>query len=124
MCPMTVESLPSGKTNIWDYGVQTPISLKNPLRRLSISEVFINDRKVKLSEPLSIKIQFEDQHYILSHDDLGLLAISGMLDNAVNEIQEEFSELWNEYVTCPEEELTEDAKALRAKLMGLVDIIE
>jgi len=124
MCPMTVESLSSGKTNIWDYGVQTPISLENPLRRLSISEVFINERKVKLSEPLSMKIQFEDQHYILSHDDLGLLAISRMLDNAVNEIQEEFSELWNEYVTCPEEELTEDAKALRAKLIGLVENIE
>lgn len=124
MCPMTVESLPSGKTNIWNYGVQTPISLENPLSRLSISEVFINERKVKLSEPLSVNIQFEDQHYILSDDDLGLLAISGKLDNAVNEIQEEFSELWNEYVTCPEEELTQDAKALRAKLIGLVENIE
>lgn len=124
MCPMTVESLPSGKTNLWDYGVQTPISLENPLSRLSISEVFINERKVKLSEPLSVKIQFEDQQYILSDDDLGLLAISGKLDNAVNEIQEEFSELWNEYVTCPEEELTEDAIALRAKLIRLVENIE
>jgi hypothetical protein len=124
MCPMTVESLPSGKTNLWDYGVQTPISLENPLSRLSISEVFINERKVKLSEPLSVNIQFEDQHYILSQDDLGLLAISGILDNAVNEIKEEFSELWIEYVTCPEEELTEDAKALRAKLIGLVENIE
>jgi hypothetical protein len=72
MCPVTVESLPSGKTNVWDYGVQTPISLKNPLSRLSISEVFINERRVKLSEPLLIKIQFEDQHNILSYDDLGL----------------------------------------------------
>jgi hypothetical protein len=124
MCPMTVESLPSGKTNLWDYGVQTPISHENPLSRLSISEVFINERKVKLSEPLSVNIQFEDQHYILSQDDLGLLAISGILDNAVNEIKEEFSELWIEYVTYPEEELTEDAKALRAKLIGLVENIE
>ncbi len=93
---------------------------QNPLRRLSILEVLVNEKKVKLSEPLSLNIQFENQHYIASHDDLGLLAISGSLDKAISELQEEFSELWKEYVTCPEGELTEDAKALRAKLKGLI----
>lgn len=94
---------------------------ENPLRRLPISEVLINETKAKLSEPFSLNIQFENQHYIVSHADLGLLAVSGSLDKAVTEIQEEFSELWEEYVTCSEEELTEDAKALRAKLKGLIE---
>lgn len=94
---------------------------ENRLRRLSIPEALINETKVKFSEPLLMNIQFENQHYIFSHDDLGLLSVSSSLDRAISEIQEEFSELWEEYVTCPEEELTEDAKEFRAKLKGLVE---
>ncbi len=95
--------------------------IENTLKQLSISEVFIDEMKAKLLEPLSLNIQFENQNYIVSNDDLGLLATSGSLDTAIHELQEEFSILWKDYVTCPEEELTEDAKEFRAKLKGLIE---
>jgi predicted RNase H-like HicB family nuclease len=65
---------------------------------------------------LDVNIRLEGNDYIASNDDLGLLAVGKSLDDAVDEIKEEFCDLWKEYVDCPDEELTEDAKELRAKL--------
>ncbi len=90
-------------------------------REIPLAEVFINKTKAKLTEPLLLNILFEKQNYIVSHDDLGLLAVSDTLDKAIREIQEEFSLLWKDYVTCPEDELTEGAKRFRVKLVGLIE---
>lgn len=94
---------------------------RNSSKQLALSEVFINEKKAVLHKPLLLNIQLEDKHYILSQDELGLLAISSSPKQALKEIQEEFSDLWKEYVTCPEEELTEGAKRLRAKLQSVVE---
>lgn len=94
---------------------------KNSSEQLTLSEVFINEKKVTLSKPLPLTLQFENEHKIVSNDDFGLFAISDSPEQALQEIQEEFSDLWEEYVTCPEEDLTEGAKRLKAKLQSVIE---
>ncbi|CAG0975720.1 MAG: hypothetical protein OIN86_07955 [Candidatus Methanoperedens sp.] len=116
--------------SVWTYPKSIPIelllvsdklTLKNQPEQFPLSEFFINRKRVTLSKPLLLDIQLEDKRYIVSYNDLGLLAISSSRKQALQEIQEEFSELWEEYVICPENELTEGAKRLKAKLKGLVE---
>lgn len=94
---------------------------KNSSEQLTLSEVFINGKRVTLDKPLLLNLLFENEHKIVSYDDLGLLAISDSIKQALDEIQEEFSDLWKEYVSCPEDELTEGAKRLRAKLQSVIE---
>lgn len=93
----------------------------NSLRTKTIRDVFINGNKIKLLEPIQLNVEFVNQRYILYNEDLKLSAISNYLEMAVNEIKEEFSFLWNNYVKCPEEELTESGKRLRNKLMRIAN---
>ncbi len=114
---------------VWAYPKNIPIeflsvfqkpALKNQSEQFLLSEFFINKKRVTLSKPLLLDIQLEDNQYFVSYNDLGLLAINSSRKQALQDIQEEFSELWDEYVICPENELTEGAKRLKAKLKGLV----
>lgn len=97
-----------------------PIS-DNSLRTKTISDVLINGNKIKLLEPIQLNVEFVNQRYILYNEDLKLSAISNYLEMAVSEIKEEFSFLWDNYVKCPEEELTEGGKRLRNKLMRIAN---
>lgn len=124
----SIETWPYGKKwshiyNIYDRPkfrsmIPTP---ENSLRIKTIHEVLINGNKIKLLEPIQLNIKFRNQYYILYNEDLKLSAINNRLDMAISEIQEEFSFIWNSYVTCPEEELTEGAKRFRNKLKRMVD---
>lgn len=87
-----------------------------------LDEISFKDKKVRLSKPLLLDIDVEEgiryDIYILSNDELKLLAMQKSLDKASKEIQEEFVELWENYVEYPEEELTKGAIELKKKLMS------
>ena len=93
--------------------------------RLMLDEISFKDKKVKLSKPLEVNIDIEEgiryDIYILSNEELKLLAIQKSLNDASIEIQEEFYELWEEYVDCPENELTIGAIDFKKKLMSYIE---
>lgn len=95
------------------------------LKKLMLNEIFFDDKKIKLSKPLEVSIDLEEglryDIYILSNEDLKLLAIQKSLDDASIEIQEEFYELLEDYTECPEDELTKDAIKFKKKLMSYVE---
>lgn len=86
-----------------------------------INDVFIKDKKIKLSKEMSLIIQFENGQYIVSYNNLGLLAVNDSLDDAINEIQIDFSGLWDDYVLCPEEELAIDGIIFKNKLKEYIN---
>lgn len=90
---------------------------------IPINEVFIKNDKVKLSKPISLIVQFENGQYIVSYNNLGLLAVSDSIDVAIDDIQREFSGLWDDYVTCSEEELTISGIEFKNKLKEYVNDI-
>ncbi len=66
-----------------------------------------------------VDIDFENDYYIASNDDLGLLSAKPKMKQVVDEIQEELAVLWQEYVAVDEDELTASGKSLRKKLISI-----
>lgn len=88
---------------------------------VSLNYVLIKNDKVKLSKTIYLTVQFENGQFIVSYNDLGLLTVSDSLDSAIENIQIQFSGLWEDYVTSPEEELARSGIFFKNKLMGYVD---
>jgi hypothetical protein len=85
-----------------------------------LNDVFIKNNKVKLSRTAYLIVQFENKQFIVSYNDLGLLAVSDSLDSAMEDIKMQFSGLWDDYVTSPEEELARSGISFKNKLMSYV----
>ena len=87
---------------------------------IPLEDLFIKNDKVKLSKTMLLIVQFENGQFIVSYNDLGLLTVSNSLDSAIEEIQMEFSGLWDDYVTSPEEELSRSGIVFKNKLIEYV----
>jgi len=86
-----------------------------------LMQVTIKGRQIPLSQPIFLEIQYEDDEYIVSNDVFHLLVTSQSLKDALKSIDEEFAELWNEYVEFDPKTLTKDAVEFRAKIISLLD---
>ncbi len=73
----------------------------------------------ELIEEVLIDVDFEDDYYIASNDDLGLLSAKPKMKQVIEEIQEELAVLWQEYVAVEESELTSSGIDLRNKLISI-----
>lgn len=74
-----------------------------------------------LKEAIPINVAFENEQYILSNDEFGLLVVEQSMELAFKEAQEELAVLVEEYVDIPEDDLTEGAKKFRNKLVSLLE---
>jgi hypothetical protein len=86
-----------------------------------LREVTLKDQKISLREPIDLEVQYEDDEYIVSNDVFHLLVTSQSLKDALQAVDEEFAELWKEYVESDQKTLTKDAKEFRAKMISLLD---
>ena len=87
---------------------------------LPLREINFKNHHVILAEPLDLDILFEGDEYILSNDSFHLLATSSSLKSGIQEIEEELSSLWKEYVDVDPGTLTKDAIEFRLKLKSLI----
>ena len=78
-----------------------------------------NGIDTNLIREVLVDIDFENDYYIASNDDLGLLSAKSKMKQVVEEIQEELAVLWQEYVSVDEDELTASGKSLRKKLISI-----
>lgn len=78
-----------------------------------------NGIDTNLIREVLVDIDFENDYYIASNDDLGLLSAKPKMKQVVEEIQEELAVLWQEYVAVDEDELTASGKSLRKKLISI-----
>ncbi|WP_440946741.1 hypothetical protein ACSAZL_00110 [Methanosarcina sp. T3] len=74
----------------------------------------------KLEKAVNIELYFENDYYIASNDDLGLLSAQPTLKQAIEGVKEELTVLWSEYVETEENTLTKSGKILRDKLLQIV----
>jgi hypothetical protein len=89
--------------------------------KLILYEILINNKKIKLSKPLTLNMMVEkgkvSDTYILEHEELGLFAIQKTLDRAKIQVQGQIAELWKLYIDCPEGELGTGGKRFKKKLL-------
>lgn len=85
-----------------------------------LKEVTLRDQKISLQKPIDLEIQFEDDEYIVSNDIFHLLVTSQSLKEGLKAVDEEFAELWKEYVESDPNTLTKDAIEFREKLISMI----
>ncbi|MDD4121135.1 MAG: hypothetical protein PHG90_06105 [Clostridia bacterium] len=73
----------------------------------------------KLKTAIPVEIEFEDNEYIASNDDIGLLAVQSEMELLIEEIKEQLGILWQEYVPANDEELTPSGKDLQELLLSI-----
>ena len=100
------------------------LSIDNEVSIDNVSQYHLKTMKVdgidkELIESVLIDVDFEDDYYIASNDDIGLLAARPKMTQVVDEIKDELSVLWQEYVAVDENELTASGKDLRKKLISI-----
>jgi len=100
------------------------LSIDNEVSIENVSQYRLKTMKVdgidrELTESVLIDVDFEDDYYIASNDDIGLLAARPKMAQVVDEIKEELAVLWQEYVAVDENELTAGGKDLRNKLISI-----
>ncbi|MBN2487718.1 MAG: hypothetical protein JXA98_01670, partial [Methanosarcinaceae archaeon] len=113
-------------------GVMTPtskgnfiLSIDNEASVESMSQYRLKTMKEdgiekKLLEEILLDVDFEDDYYIVSNDELGLLAVQQKMKQAIEEIQGQLSVLWQEYVAVDEDDLATSGKDLKNKLISIV----
>ena len=74
----------------------------------------VRGKEVRFKEPLMLDNEMIDGQLCLSHQELNLFVYG-------YQIHEELAMLWEEYALAPDEELTEDAIALKEKLLRMVE---
>jgi hypothetical protein len=89
------------------------------LKHINIKSFIIGKVEKHLKEPISVNVVFENDQYIVSNDEMGLLVAAQSMKNAYRDIQDELAILWSEYVNVDEKELTDGAKQFRKKLIYL-----
>ena len=115
------------------HGVMTPsrgksiLKIDNEASIDNVNQYHLKTMKkdgidIDLIEEVLIDIDFEDDYYIASNDDLGLLATHSKMEHVILEIQEELDVLWQEYVAVDEVELSASGKDLREKLISITGI--
>ncbi len=101
------------------------LSIDNEISIDNVSQYHLKTMKkdgidIGLIEEVLIDVDFEDDYYIASNDNLGLLSAKPKMKQAIDEIQEELAVLWQEYVAVEESELTSSGMELRKKLISIV----
>ncbi len=95
------------------------------IESLSISEFQVGDRTILFNIPILLKVEYQSAPYdrfILSNEELKLLAVSSDMKGCMDAILEQLEDLWDDYVLADEEELNWDAVAFKKFLLSLVGV--
>jgi len=91
-------------------------------RSIWISDFDYGGQRLSFREPLAMEIlKDENGDFVVHSEELGLHGVGGSLEEAIFAAKGHLSGLWEVYVDCPEEELSEEALELREKLKDIVE---
>lgn len=91
-----------------------------PLKYLPLTHVkFDEDNTKELNRAINLEVDFEDNEYILYNADFKLLVTSKDLKDGMDEINNEFMELWSDYVEEDINNLSEGGILFRKKLLSV-----
>jgi len=90
---------------------------RNP--QYHLTSIKKDEIEVKLMKEVPIDIEFKDDYYIASNDDLELLAVQPKMKLLIEEFKGQLNVLWQEYVLV-DDELAPSGKDLRETLISIV----
>ncbi|WP_424359935.1 hypothetical protein [Methanocella sp. MCL-LM] len=86
---------------------------------IPLRDIKIQDKIAVLKVPLILDVQYEDDEYIISNEELCIHSVSDSLKDAIEDIKKSIETLWIEYVDADSDTLTDDAIAFRNKLKDM-----
>ena len=88
------------------------------LEPLKLFQASAKGTTIKFTHPLKFEFTFdeEEQEACLWNENLNIYAVGSTREKAILEIEEDIIWLWKEYVTTPNNELSDDACELKLKL--------
>ncbi len=93
----------------------------DPVPQYHFKTFRVGSSQKQFKEPVLIDVVFEEDKYVASNDDLGLLVAASSMEAVVAGVEEEFGILWFEYVQADVGTLTAGARKFREMLVGLVE---
>jgi hypothetical protein len=91
---------------------------------LTLQRVLTQSQDFALSQPLIVSVSFHDYSWEMKNEELGIVVADEDYDKTQEKFQEVFGFLMSEYAVAKDEELTQDAKILKSRLLSYVPIRE
>ena len=81
------------------------------------------ERRFVLQHEIACAVTMEGNLWVVAYEPLHIYASGENREEALQEFAEEFASLWDVYASVPDDQLTQDAVLLKAKLRALVSEI-
>ena len=89
---------------------------------LTVSELRFGKRRYLFHQPIVFKAEYADGVWIHENETLCLTSYAQRQEDALQELSEDFDNLWKEIVEEDDEKLSEDARLLKKNLLKIVTI--
>ncbi|MFZ3382739.1 MAG: hypothetical protein WA144_02320 [Candidatus Methanoperedens sp.] len=91
-----------------------------PIEEWNFKEIHKFQHNLKFKESLIAKVEFVDQMIVVENEEYNILCISDNWDDCIEQFEEFFVFLYEEFALAPDNELTNDGINLKNKLKKLV----
>jgi hypothetical protein len=98
----------------------TSVDRIEPFRELTLLRVFSGEDELVLRQSVSVGIDYAEDRWVASNDDIGIVAMEVDYDDCLRSFQDEFFFAWREYGRADDSTLTEGARELKRALLSLV----
>ena len=103
------------------FRVNLPSEMRTGREIISFNKICYGKHLFKLKLPIRVEAELSTEGWILYHEELRILAVAPTIDECIDEFQEYFYVLWEEYVNKSDDELTDGGQALKYKLLDIVE---
>ena len=90
-------------------------------RIITFNEIRYGGHLFKLKVPIKVEAELSTEGWIQYHEELCILAVAPTMEECIDEFEEYFYVLWEEYVNKKDDELTDSGQALKYKLLDIVE---
>jgi hypothetical protein len=91
-----------------------------PFQEISLQRAFSGEEELALKEPITIGVDYQDDNWVMTNDDLGIVSASHDYDTCLQDFQDELLLIWEEYGKESDSNLTVGARKLKELLVSLV----
>jgi hypothetical protein len=95
--------------------------LLSPLYFVAVDHINVDGNTLRLMEPITANVTYQDSMYFCQNEDLGIVSMSAKLEDCVRSFQEEVVFLFNEYGKEDDDRLTKDARELKRKILHYIN---
>lgn len=91
-----------------------------PFTSITVPRIFSDKAELRLFEPITVSIDYEDDNWIMEYEDLGIISTAPEYDECLKEFHKDFFFVWKEYGLADDGTLSEGAKKVKEDILSVV----